>query len=213
MTAYEFGLSYILVGILVCLVFVAISDWSLSNSTIFIYDRFELGDRKKFCMADLISVTVAVENRNDDLFAVGGIALEKEEMVGALCKYFGIRGRDGLTADELLYALHVADKEGEIFVRGGLLTRAFHSDVLAARKVYDSWVAGGGVKLASGPGRFLKANKISLLGGVASSGSSAVALLSKSERLEFLSALDVFSNENAKVLLGVLNGGLKVMAF
>lgn len=213
MAAYEFGLSYILVGMLVCLVFVAISDWSASNSAIFIYDGFELGERKKFCLADLISVTEAVGNRNDDLFAVKGIALKKEELVGALCRYFGVRGKDGLIADELLYALYIADKEDVIFVRDGFLTRIFSSDVVAARKVYDSWVADGGIKLASDSERFLSVNKIALLRDAASPGLRTVALSSKSERLEFLSTLGVFSSENAMALLGVLNGSLKVIAF
>ena len=213
MTAYLFGLSYILVGILVCLVFVAVSDWSASNSTVFIYDSSDLGNRKKFEMDDLISVIDAVEKQNDDMFAVKGIALKKVELVGALCKYFGIRGKDSLIADEMLYALSVADKEDVIFAREGLLTRRVNSEALAARRIYDSWVADGGVKLASDTERFLEANKLFLLRSAAGRGLGTVVLLSTNERQQFLSTLGVFSHETAKVLLGILDGGLKVVAF
>ena len=212
MAAYAFGLSYILVGILVCLVFVAVSDWGASNSTIFIYDEFELGDKKEFDVADLLSATEAAEKRNDDMFAVKGIALKTAELAEALCRHIGIHGKESLVVDELLYALSIADKEGLIFVRGGLLTRGFNPRALAARRIYDAWAADDSIKLAPGPDKFLETNRIGLRGGGAAD-LREVTLMPASERPDFLSMLETFSCEGAKALLSVLDGRLKVVVF
>ena len=193
------GLFYIVFGLAICLSLAVVSEWRLSNGSIFIHEDCELGLRIRFGPDVLQELVKIAEERNDDTLVLRHAAVTAEDVQKSAHRYFRA-AKQSMLKDELLYAFGAASEK-----------ICPDAKSMVARSLYELWVKNGDLKIATGVTNFLKKNNAVLLddldGGLM--GGAVMLLSGQGEHLQ--SIVGTFSPSNAVLLLSLLNGSIKVM--